>query len=332
MPRRSSGPKLWLDKERQTWTVIDGRKSVRTGCSKANIQGAKEFLKEYLAANHSIQPGNNPLIADVLKLYAADVTQYSVAKKSISYDLEKLEAWWGEKRISEVNADNCRAYIKHRSAPTICRRELGFLNAAIVYWHKHPNYGPISVMPVVVKPPRSEPRNNFLTRSQAAQMLWAGRRKKRFVRFFLIGWYTGTRHTAILGTRWDMVDWEARIMYRRRPGVPETRKRTPPVKIADRLYAHLKRWKRLDGPKAEYIMTFGGKPTSNILTAWNTVREKTGIDVTPHVLRHSRATHLMRQRVDPWQSSKSLGMSLEVLETTYGHHHPDWQNDAAKAK
>jgi site-specific recombinase XerD len=32
-------------------------------------------------------------------------------------------------------------------------------------------------------------------------------------------------------------------------------------------------------------------------------------DVTPHVLRHSRATHLMRQGIDPWEAAQFLGMS-----------------------
>ena len=54
MPRPKSGPRLWLDKTRETWSVIDGRKSVRTGCGKSQIQEAKEFLAAYLAANHTI--------------------------------------------------------------------------------------------------------------------------------------------------------------------------------------------------------------------------------------------------------------------------------------
>jgi integrase len=54
--------------------------------------------------------------------------------------------------------------------------------------------------------------------------------------------------------------------------------------------------------------------------------------VTPHILRHSRATYLMKQRVDPWSGANSLGMSLEMLTRVYGHHHPDWQKDAAEAK
>jgi hypothetical protein len=38
-----------LDAERETWTVIDGRKTVRTGCGKSELQKAQEFL----AASHT---------------------------------------------------------------------------------------------------------------------------------------------------------------------------------------------------------------------------------------------------------------------------------------
>jgi hypothetical protein len=44
MPRPRSGPRLWLDPERETYTVIDGRKTIRTGCGKSQLQAAKDFL------------------------------------------------------------------------------------------------------------------------------------------------------------------------------------------------------------------------------------------------------------------------------------------------
>jgi hypothetical protein len=32
-----------------------------------------------------------------------------------------------------------------------------------------------------------------------------------------------------------------------------------------------------------------------------------------------------------WQAAGHLGMSTEVLERTYGHHHPDYMRAAAQA-
>lgn len=40
----------------------------------------------------------------------------------------------------------------------------------------------------------------------------------------------------------------------------------------------------------------------------------------------------MKAGISLWDAAKSLGMSVAVLEQVYGHHHPDWQKDAADAR
>jgi integrase len=305
--------------------------------AKATFPGAKKFLEAYLAAHHTVAGGADPMIADVLKVYGEEHLATKVSAYSVSYDLENLTDWWGAKAVSEITAENCRAYIKHRDRPTCCRRELGFLKAAVNYWHKH--RAKLSSMPVIVKPDRTPPRTRWLTRSEAARFLWATRQlnprqRKRIRRFFIVGWYTGTRHAAITGLRWDMIDIEARIMTRRPPGVAETKKRRPPVRMGRRLLSHLRRWKRIDGGAYTYLIEHGGQPAQDMGRAWDAVCElaKLPDDVTPHTLRHSRATHMMRQGIDPWEAAQSLGMSLEMLQTNYGHHHPNWQTGAAEAR
>ena len=53
--------------------------------------------------------------------------------------------------------------------------------------------------------------------------------------------------------------------------------------------------------------------------------------VTPHTLRHTAATWVMQRGADPWKAAGFLGMSVEVLLDTYGHHHPEFLRDAAAA-
>lgn len=46
-------------------------------------------------------------------------------------------------------------------------------------------------------------------------------------------------------------------------------------------------------------------------------------------LRHTRATWGMQAGANKWELAGFLGMTLETLEKTYGHHHPDYQKEGA---
>ena len=50
---------------------------------------------------------------------------------------------------------------------------------------------------------------------------------------------------------------------------------------------------------------------------------------TPHVLRHTRATLLLRAGVSPHDVGEFLGMSVKMVLETYGHHHVEYQRHAA---
>ena len=98
-----------------------------------------------------------------------------------------------------------------------------------------------------------------------------------------------------------------------------------------RLLAHLRRWHRID-PEAKHFVEFNGKPVSSVKTAFKSAVRLAGLGpgISPHTLRHTAATWLMQKGADPWQAAGYLGMSLEVLLNTYGHHHPDYLSDAVE--
>jgi integrase len=71
------------------------------------------------------------------------------------------------------------------------------------------------------------PRQDFMTRSEAARFLWKARQDATPIRFFLIGWYTGSRRSVITGLKWSMVNLETGIMQRKERGAVQTKKRSP---------------------------------------------------------------------------------------------------------
>lgn len=331
MPRRSSGPRLWPDTKRDTWTIIDGRSRHRTGCSLAEIKRAEAALRNYIEGKHQPAKTETPYLADVIATYADEHIRHTVSGKHIQYDLENLTKWWGAKNVIEISAATCRNYVAFRKAPACARRELAFLNAALQYWRA--NHAPQMAAPKIKLPPKPHPRQDFMTREEAAKFLWHARRTPHLVRFFLLGWYTGSRRSVITGLKWSMIDLDNGIMRRKERGAIQTKKRAPPVRVGRRLLAHLRRWRRLDG-SGGYVVHFRGKPILRPISSWNRVRISAGLPefVVPHILRHSRATHMLKAGVPLWEAANALGMSVHVLIANYAHHMPNWQKDAANVR
>jgi integrase len=171
-------------------------------------------------------------------------------------------------------------------------------------------------------------------------------------RFILIGLASGTRPGAIAALQWmpntvgGWVNIGSGVLHRRGQAETETKKRRPPARLGRKILAHLARWKRLDddarakateemgGPVSLFlhVVNYGGRPVAKIRSAWSTAREFAWLDdkVTPHTLRHTRATWVMQQAIDLWEAAGHLGMSVKTLTDVYGHHHPDWQKEAAE--
>ncbi|MEK1852405.1 MAG: tyrosine-type recombinase/integrase, partial [Phyllobacterium sp.] len=76
-----------------------------------------------------------------------------------------------------------------------------------------------------------------------------------------------------------------------------------------------------------------GKPVISVKKSFRAACEAAGLgeDVMPHILRHTAATWLMQSGTDIWQAAGFLGMTVETLVNTYGHHHPDHLQEAANA-
>jgi integrase len=121
-------------------------------------------------------------------------------------------------------------------------------------------------------------------------------------------------------------------MYRRATGEAEdARKRTPPVKLGNRILSHLRRWRRLDPAEVRYLCHYDGVAVTKLRRSFPGAVKRAGLSkVTPHTLRHTRATWLMQAGVPIWEAAGHLGMTVETLQRVYGHHHPDWQRRAAE--
>lgn len=348
------GPRLWLRPARfdaggclthaAVWTIIDGSYQRSTRCGADDGGRAERALAAYIAEKHvsaSTQGDRHPAaipVADVIALYAADVAPLHARPKETRGRLRRLLAHFGDKRLSDINGKSCRQYVAARSSAMSARRELEELRAAINYHRKE---GGCSHIVAVALPERHAARERWLTRTEAAQLLWTAWRarerqgavptKRRpwqhVARFILVALYTGSRSTAIVtasfepraGVGW--IDVGNGVFHRRPPVRANSKKRQPPIPLPGRLLAHLERWERkgLAGP-----VEWNRAPVERVGRAFRKVAKAAGLaGVTPHTLRHTATTWLMQAGVDPWAVGGYLGMSIETVSRVYAHHHPD---------
>lgn len=284
--------------------------------------------------------------------------------RALMQHISRLNAYWGDITLTGISTSTAKAYVKHR----ICngggeggaRRDLEVLRAAVNHHSKENlHHGTVRVW----LPGRGEPRDRWLTRSEVARMIWvayryreiqtvhAGPKKgqkvvtlrrplRHVARFILIGCYTGSRAGTIAsascrqGMGRSFIDLERGIFYRKAMGKKTTKKRQTVAPLPPRLQAHLRRWVHT-GVAKEHFIEFNGRPVASIKTAFRKVVALASIDtslgpVVPHTLRHTAATWLMQNGTSIWDAAGYLGMTVDVLERVYGHHHPDYQASAAE--
>lgn len=369
MPRPSKGPRLYADRRRGQWIIRDGSAFRRTGCDLTDRRGADEALQTYLAEKLKLpQRVSRPAelgVSTVLLTYLKERGPLVHAPATLAFCVKALTPFWASLRLSEVKAATCRAYADHRretgSADGTIRRELTTLAAAIHHWHAE--HGPLDAIPVVSMPEKPPARERWLTRTESAELLlgalgWQAlacdlrtRRPtlwkrsaeaslhRHVARFVLLGLRTGTRHEAALSLAWmpqtsgGWIDVEREVLYRRGEADGETKKRRTPTRISRRLLPHLRRWAQTDRKAGlHHVISFRGERLKKLRTAWDRAREFAGLgtEVTPHILRHTRATWLMHEGVPIAEAAGSLGMSAATFERVYGHHHPDFQKNAAR--
>lgn len=409
--RKAKPPRLWFREDDETWIILDRGRQIRTGCSRDDIDGAAKGLEVYIGERHTSTVG----ATDPSALAIADVlTAYEIAKRPkeksdqrawaqhdlLLIRLLDLNNFFGDKTVSAIKAQLCRDFVDWSTgtpndnnkaagiAPResmvsnqTARRRLEDLRAAVNAYHAEHT---LSFVPRVTLPAKTEGRQRWLTRNEAARLLgaalgyvwdgekktwkrangrlvrrerWIINRRRPAARFILVGLYSARREETIRRTQWlattthPWMNLDAMIYQGRGTEERKTKKRRPPAKIANRLRPHLVRWRKIDANRSAELRAAGimktgeeirfvvtrmndGRPLAGkIRSAWEGILEDAGLgeDVVRHSLRHTAATWLMQQGTDRWQAAGWLGMTLEQLENGYGHHHPDFQEEAAEA-
>ena len=352
MPRKKSPPRLWLEKRagrEAIWCILDSGRKISTGCPEGANHEAEKRLAEYIleqAKPSGERRASRLAISEVLLFYLREKAPDHANPGYTAACLDKMSDFFQDKTISAVTGQGCRDYKRWRAeqgaGDSTVRRELVYLQAALNFYHREYT---LDVVPQVTLPDEGPAREEWLTRSQVAVLLWNAWRRpksKHLVRYILIAVYTGTRPQAIFDLRWSpsptngYIDLENGILYRRgtRQGEKKNKKR-PPIRLPNRLAAHMRRWRKKDAEiGATHVVNFRGAPVKSVKRSWSIVREQSQIskDHRFYCLKHTAATWMMHRGVPIWEAAGFLGISVEMFEKRYGKHHPDFQQNAAGNK
>jgi integrase len=328
MPRRSKGARLYYDESREQWAIRDGQSFVRTGCAQSDYAGAEGRLQEYIGAKYKPAPSPSPLIADMLLVYAKEHLPETSASERAAHNINNLSKFWGRKNAADITTISCKEYAKVRPH-SAARRDLEVLRAATNYWHK--NHHPLDRVPTIWLPDKDEPREKWLTRDEAKRLRKAAMNTPHLYRFVALGLKTGSRSGVLFKLQWSWINLDSGVMVRRAPGEADNpTKRKPPVRLGKSMVRLLRIWKRQD-QELPYVVHFNGRPIESVGTSWDKACADAGIeDVSPHTLRHTRATWMAQAGIDPFEAAGSLGMSVQVYLRTYAKHSPDFQSKAAE--
>lgn len=280
------------------------------------------------------------------------MAEHTEAPERATYAVEALLTYWSGRTFGDITRQTCREYasLRHKrgiSDGTI-RRELGVLTAA---GNHAVGENRMTRMPTVFRPEPPPGKDRWLTRGEAALLLWCTRTAKgrgHMPLFCRLALYTGARKSAILGLRWSQVDLVNGLINFNPPGRKQTKKRRPIVPIARPLLCALKRAQRR--ATSAFVIEVDGQPIKDVQTAFDGacaradayLRRKAReagqpepeprfTDVTPNTLRHTCGTWLAQKGVDLWKVGNWLGHSNERTTELYAHHHPSFLADAKRA-
>jgi integrase len=317
MPRPTKPARLWLKPASAggpaTWIIKDGVKRILTGLPAGAILEAEQRLRDHVVAKHDPTAAGSPgeiQVSDVLNLYV-DAAGASVSRPAaLAGRLEALIDFFGAMALADVNGPSCRSYAAQRGSPAAARRELEDLRAAI---NLHRKEGLCNAVVSVTLPARSKPRERWLSRSEVAKLIWSAWRYRQPQR----GKVTSFEQLPGRG----FVDLDSGLFHRLAADAIETDKRRPTIRVPIRLLGHMRRW-HANG--ARHLIEFDHLPVASIKKAFAQVVDDAGLTgVSPHVVRHTAITWSMQAGADPWSVGGYAGVSPKLIESTYGHYHPD---------
>ena len=268
-------------------------------------------------------------VEDAVQLYldkhightAIDTQRAEVAWKNMAVSLRNVP-------LHSLNGHTLSSYMANRKASSgTINRELGVLSAAIRWCYAQGYTDKLVLVPRLPSPP---PRQRWLSKEECDRLLAAARPNPHVWAFIAMALLTGQRKEAILGLTKDRVFLdEGFIDFNENGPLCERRKARAVVPISPEMRELL----TVLQSDSIYVVNNNGRRVRDMRKVWGKVIKAAGLEgVTPHTLRHTVATLLVRAGVPLIEVSKLLGhKDSRITERVYAKFSPDYLKKATEA-
>lgn len=312
----------------------EGRRSKSWSTRTTDKELAKKRADAYFAnLVLGAEPQEDPLIRDILLTYQDDKDGKLFSTETATRTADLLQTYYDGKPVSYITSATNKEFEtacqkKGWSSATI-NRYRNTLRAAL----KHAlQDGKLKTVPHVPTLKVATKKERWLTFAEALKLYRAVRHWRfRYLNLFIrIGLGTGARHEAILSLTWDRVDLETGVIDFRLPDRAETKKRRPHAPVNDRLLRLLRAAKRVSN--GDHVIWHRGGPVLSVKKAFAAAVKRAKLkNVTPHTMKHTYITWLLRSGVSIWDVAGLTNTSAATIEKVYGHHAKDFLKSAANA-
>ncbi|MDR7037356.1 integrase [Methylobacterium sp. BE186] len=270
-----------------------------------------------------IQAPAGSTVADLWQNYRTEKKGRRVAV-AMGFEWKAMAPHFGHLRPDQITTDVCRAYTADRRKAgkhdgTIWT-ELGHLRT-VLKWALGDG------APRVERPAKPAPKERYLTHEEIGRLLDAPAPLHiKTAIYLMLG--TAARVGAVLDLTWDRVDFTREQVNLRTSEVGPLKGRAI-VPMNEDLRAVLQTARA--AAVTDYVIEWAGQPVASIKTGFNATVKAAGLEkVTPHVLRHTAAVHMVEGGTPIAEVAQYLGHSNpSITFRVYGRYSPTHLRKAA---
>lgn len=317
---------LWQHPNGVHYVLYGPRLQRRISTRTTDVRKAEQFLAQCILGEQN-KFVEQPTLNDIFDRYEPEAASRVRSKDTLKYAIAALRPRIGHLRPRDLTPPTIRKYAKERgTGPANILRELAVLRSAIS-WAVANKWITAEERPVISSPVAAPPPRDVWVTKEQARILLPECRELHLKLFVLLGLMTVARTAAILGLKWDKVDFDRRLIDY---GTGFGNKRRAVVPINDMLYGYLVMAKKM--AVTDYVIELHGRPVKYVKKGFKAACDRAGlVGISPHILRHSGATWMAEDGVPLKEIARMLADTEATVERVYIKHTPGYLKSAANA-